>query len=371
MLGNTDRPPSRGERDEWDWRRCDDRLQPGLECTTSRLRVGCGPTRRLRNQATTSSLQVAAQHGRHRAATDGESGQLEGHQVLTRRAKALSRPSRAQLRLGLAVLALGIVVTGTPALVGAATGVGARLELGKANSVNATTSLTATATGSAFSLKNLGTGVGLNITVNSGKSPITVSAGAGKATNLNADMVDGIDGSQLQKRVSTTCPSGKAISAIAADGTATCVTIGISSSEQLNGISCPNNGLLLLVGSTPITLDCVTGADEEIAEPNNSQGTAYVADPLPFFFEALTGPADDDWYVSTSPDLCTGSGPYQCSIVIDLQGTGVVMDVRRDGSLVASNVTQFFSDAATYASVPQYHVRVHASQHLPYKLVID
>ena len=34
---------------------------------------------------------------------------------------------------------------------------------------------------------------GLGITVPAGRAPITVNLGAGKATNLNADMVDGMD----------------------------------------------------------------------------------------------------------------------------------------------------------------------------------
>ena len=53
---------------------------------------------------------------------------------------------------------------------------------------------------------------GLGITVPAGRAPIAVNAGAGKATNLNADMLDGMDASAFL------AANGKAADADALDG---------------------------------------------------------------------------------------------------------------------------------------------------------
>ncbi len=49
------------------------------------------------------------------------------------------------------------------------------------------------ATGSAFVVKNPSGGSALDLQVNAGQAPLTVNADAGKATNLDADKLDGID----------------------------------------------------------------------------------------------------------------------------------------------------------------------------------
>jgi hypothetical protein len=97
------------------------------------------------------------------------------------------------------------------------------------NSATAVTRLTMTGTanGSVLQLiqQSTGTGAsGLGITVPAGKAPITVNSTAGKATNLNADKLDSLDSTALQRRVSGTCPAGQSISSIAALGTVSCET---------------------------------------------------------------------------------------------------------------------------------------------------
>lgn len=76
----------------------------------------------------------------------------------------------------------------TSALAG--TGIGAVFNLGKVNSVNATSTLTGSATGSMLHVVNTGTGPAAAFNVAAGKPPFTVNS-ATEVTNLNAATVDG------------------------------------------------------------------------------------------------------------------------------------------------------------------------------------
>lgn len=96
-----------------------------------------------------------------------------------------------------AVVSTVVMMTATAM---AGTGVGALFNLGKTNTVNKQSTLKG-ATGSTartLQLTNTGPGSGLGITVQAGKSPIVVNATAGKARNLNADKLDGVDSAQLR-----------------------------------------------------------------------------------------------------------------------------------------------------------------------------
>jgi hypothetical protein len=115
-----------------------------------------------------------------------------------------------------AALILAIVVVGTAV----ASAPGEPLRLGMTNSISAATTLTgslanrmltvnnssleagaraliASARGTAATIlaTNAGTGPALQLQVAAGRPPLTVNASAGKATNLNADRLDGIDSS--------------------------------------------------------------------------------------------------------------------------------------------------------------------------------
>ncbi len=93
-----------------------------------------------------------------------------------------------------------VVVAVVVALTSAGTTVAASLVLGGINTATNTTTLKTGKNAAVLQLTNTnangGTSVkGLGITVPAGRAPITVNASAGKATNLNADLVDGMDAS--------------------------------------------------------------------------------------------------------------------------------------------------------------------------------
>ena len=110
-----------------------------------------------------------------------------------------------------------VVVAIVMALTTAGSAVAASLVLGSVNTATNTTTLKTSRNLAVLQLTNTnangGTSAkGLGITVPAGRAPITVNASAGKATNLNADMVDGLDASAFLPT------SGKAADSNALDG---------------------------------------------------------------------------------------------------------------------------------------------------------
>lgn len=76
------------------------------------------------------------------------------------------------------------------------TATGGNFILGNANTASSTSSLSAPINGDALRISNTNTSslaTGLRLTVAPGHAPIRVSSGAGKAPNLNADLLDGLD----------------------------------------------------------------------------------------------------------------------------------------------------------------------------------
>ncbi len=107
------------------------------------------------------------------------------------------------------VLAL---VFGISSMALAGTGVGAVFNLGQTNAVNALNTVVGTTSSSMLRIDNSGTGSALQLLVRPNRPPLTVSAGAGKATNLNADKLDNRDSSAFspseiyEKSVTQTIP---------------------------------------------------------------------------------------------------------------------------------------------------------------------
>lgn len=140
----------------------------------------------------------------------------------------------AALRRAALIATLGLIVATSTVLAG--TTVGSALQLGIANSLSSSgstinsTRLTGAVNGDQLSLSNTSTssvakavaalsrsatsatarfentggGPALSLVVPAGKAPLYVSRGAGKATNLNADRVDGIEGGALAKGTGVT-----------------------------------------------------------------------------------------------------------------------------------------------------------------------
>lgn len=145
-------------------------------------------------------------------------------------------------RIGLATAALVAITAGTVT----AAEPGDPWLLGVTNAIGVTTSLTGTvsdrllllvnngvgrtltvvgstaAPSGTMYVQNMANGAGIQIQVADGVRPISVNPGAGKATNLNADKLDGYEASQLQRRVSGGCAVGATIQAINPDGTVVC-----------------------------------------------------------------------------------------------------------------------------------------------------
>ncbi|MBA2714146.1 MAG: hypothetical protein H0U55_11430, partial [Rubrobacteraceae bacterium] len=113
--------------------------------------------------------------------------------------------------VGLAVI-LGIIF-GVLSKATAHSGSPGMFRLNHNNPVSALSTLTGTLAGSVLKVDNNGTGPALNLEVGSGQAPLKVNSNAGKATNLDADKLDGKDSTAFATGV-----SGKATDADKLDG---------------------------------------------------------------------------------------------------------------------------------------------------------
>jgi hypothetical protein len=122
----------------------------------------------------------------------------------------------------LGAIASGLTVGSAAAFAGS--GIGGVFNLGKANTVDATTTLQGSTNGPQARVVNSSTGAdaaGVAIKTDAGRPPLVVNSKT-KVTNLDADLLDGLDSTEVQRRVTGTCGHGTAISSIGATGTVTC-----------------------------------------------------------------------------------------------------------------------------------------------------
>lgn len=122
----------------------------------------------------------------------------------------MSRLGHRLSRKGPAVAITTVAIVA--ALTGTASGATGALLLGRDNTTDGTTSL-----------HNSGSGPALELSTSSESTPVLdVDGNTTKNPGLNADLVDGLDSKDLQRRVTGDCGGTSAITAIEADGTATC-----------------------------------------------------------------------------------------------------------------------------------------------------
>ena len=120
-----------------------------------------------------------------------------------------------------ALIALLVALSGT-----AIAATGGSFILGQANTASSQSSLTANQSGTALQITNTSTdpaATALGLKVAKTNPPFTTNSKV-KVANLNADSIDGLNASQLQRRITASCLNDQAIAAVAADGTATCRT---------------------------------------------------------------------------------------------------------------------------------------------------
>ena len=132
--------------------------------------------------------------------------------------------------IGVAVMLAFTVGLASTALAG--TGIGARFDLGKTNTVNAVSKLVGNVAGASLLIDNNSTSASataLDLRVEPGKAPMRVNPEAGTATNLSADEPDGKSAGEIGvngleevvtssdfnsdsfKRVTASCPVGKVV----------------------------------------------------------------------------------------------------------------------------------------------------------------
>jgi hypothetical protein len=210
---------------------------------------------------------------------------------------------------------------------------GGNFILGHANSATKTSSLSApVAGGKALQLTNnntsnaASTALGLNVA--GGHAPFSVNS-AVKVANLNADTLDGVDSSALQRLVSGNCSTDTAVQAIASNGSVACSSAFLTSSAfhrfglQTIAAGAPNQ-TLFTAGQLSFIGICM---------PAWGQGQSFISLQSSADHAAFTGTA------SSALDLPAGG----LQPVIATQGGGGQPDLQlTDGVAVSADGHQVF-----------------------------
>lgn len=117
---------------------------------------------------------------------------------------------------------------------------GAMLHLGVVNTRHATTTLTGSTSGPEMKIINNGTGPALALGVSTNRPAFSVSSTA-KVPKLNADRLDNLDSTQLQRRIASSCAAGSSMRSVSAAGAVVCEADDINGGDAatLGGIA-PN-----------------------------------------------------------------------------------------------------------------------------------
>src|SRR5262245_45071388 len=215
-----------------------------------------------------------------------------------------SLSSRLRWPLLSAAVAALVLMT-TTALAGS--GVGGVFNLGQVNTVDQKTTLTGATSEAVLSIQNTGTGTALNLAAGAGAPPFKVNSAA-KVANLNADKLDDLDSSALQKRVSGSCSSGQAVRVVNADGSVSCEPVGITGAWGLKGNSgtVPGTNFLGTTDDKALELK-VDGQRALRLEPNATSPASIGGQASNSVLDGAYGATIGGGGEATHPDLVTDS----------------------------------------------------------------
>jgi hypothetical protein len=211
---------------------------------------------------------------------------------------------------------------------------GGNFILGHANSASKRTVLSApVAGGKALQVTNnntsnaASTALGLNVA--SGHTPFTVNSGV-KVANLNADRLDGIDSSALQRRVTGSCSANSAITQINAAGGVGCTNVKFYSGRLVTAVEgdlSGNTTFLTIPGiAHAAALSCyASGANAALS--NDAPGTTDL------WYYGDSGYLGTNWLSSVTPfgtaegrvwhlGKGSGSGATTVTVTVSLAATG-------------------------------------------------
>ncbi len=120
--------------------------------------------------------------------------------------KAMRAGKAAVFAMGLTVVLVLVFGAATTALAAVP---GDPFRLGQLNTIDRASQLVGSARGTLLKVDNNGTGPALFLEANAGRPPLAVNATAGKATNLNADRLDGLDSAAFQRSGSKAADSDR------------------------------------------------------------------------------------------------------------------------------------------------------------------
>ncbi len=114
-------------------------------------------------------------------------------------------------------------------------------KLGRVNSIDRLSALVGSASGALLRVDNDGGGPALSLEANAGRPPLTVNSAAGKATNLNADELDGKDSARFAAKAEAPGFDHQTVGVVA-------LTLFTQNVTQVT-VTVPADGFVVLTGS--------------------------------------------------------------------------------------------------------------------------